>query len=527
MKRSEKKTVEAEKGQEIILLVNPPHFEKQKAGEGEYVSPGIVLIGTVLQEAGYAVKLIDGSLSADYYDDFVDILRNQKPKVIGFSVMTSQVTRAYEMSQKAKEIDPDIKIVWGGFHPTIFPEQTIANHNIDYAVVGEGINVIIPLIEYILGKKKKLKDVLGIYYRDSKNNIKHNEKPPLAQFDQIPDIDWTLYDQACLDRAMQKNLLRQPARVLPIVAGLGCNFRCTFCFNAIFKIPHRRMPAERIHANMKRMKEQYGLDEIIFYDENFFADKDRIFRLIELLEEEPLNLKFFTNMRASDIRRKYFQGDFFQRFRKVGGYNIGVGAESGNQNTLDRLKKGIKVQDIIEMAKLGRDSGIIMTFSFMAGIPGEQIEEVFDTFDLIKKIKDIDYHHFIIGPQIFRPYPGSKLFDEAVKNGLQIPDTLEGWTDNRMITYLTVVDKNYLPWISNIDTFERIMRSYNVGYLANLDALKQYFFYQYVKNDLFRKISDRFIELVVKINKWRLEKRNMKHMIETPITKYLESTYFS
>lgn len=527
MPRSDHNPVEPEKEQETILLVNPPHFEKQKAGEGEYVSPGIVLIGTVLKKAGYEVKLIDGSLKADYYDDFCNFLKNRKPKVIGFSVMTSQVTRAYEMTQKAKEIDPNINIIWGGFHPTIFPEQTIADPNIDYAVVGEGVNIITSLVEYIFGKQQNIEKVPGIYYRDRNNVIRHNEKPPLADFDQIPDIDWNLYDQACLERAMGKNLLREPAQVLPIVAGVGCNFRCTFCFNAIFKIPHRRMSAERIYANMKRMKEEYGLNEIIFYDENFFADKDRIFRLIELLEEKPLNLKFFSTMRASDIRRKYFQGDFFRRLQKVGGYNIGVGAESGNQNTLNRLRKGIKVQDIIEMAKLGRDNGIIITFSFMAGIPGEQIEEVFDTFDLIKKIKDIDPCHFIIGPQIFRPYPGSKLFDEAVKKGLQIPDTLKGWTDNRMITYLSVVDKNYLPWIDNIETFERIMRSYNVGYLANLGALQQYFFYEYIRNDLFRKISDRFIEAIVKVNKWRLKKRNMKHMIEMPISKYLESTYFS
>ena len=527
MKRADQNFAGVGKGQEIILLVNPPHFEKQKAGEGEYVSPGIVLIGTVLKNAGYEVKLIDGSLDADYQDDFFNILKDRRPKVIGFSVMTSQVTRAYELTQKAKEVDPDIKIVWGGFHPTIFPEQTIADPNIDYVVAGEGINVIVPLVKYILGEEKDLQKVPGIYYHDRNNTIRNNGKPPLAQFDQIPDIDWDLYDQACLERALGKNLLRQPARVLPIVAGLGCNFRCTFCFNAIFKIPHRRMSAERIYANMKHMKEQYGLDEIIFYDENFFADQDRILRLIELLEQEPLNLKFFCSMRASDIRRKYFQGDFFRRFRKVGGYNIGVGAESGNQNTLDKLKKGIKVQDIIETAKMGRDNGIIITFSFMAGIPGEKIYELFDTFDLIKKIKDIDHRHFIIGPQIFRPYPGSKLFDEAVKKGLEIPNTLKNWTDNKLITYLTVVDKNFLPWIDDIDTFERIMRSYNIGYLAKLDALQRYFFYEYVRDDRIRNLSDRFIEFIVKLTKWRLEKRNMKYMIENPIAKYLESAYFS
>jgi len=511
--------------QDLILLVNPPHFEKQKPGEGQYVSPGIVLIGTILRKAGYLVKLIDGSLDPEFYDDYITTIKYQKPKFIGFSVMTSQVSRAYEMTTKAKIMDPDVKIVWGGFHPTIFPEQTIVDPNVDYVVVGEGINVIVPLIDYINGTNKDIESVPGIYYREN-GDIRQTPKPPLADFEEIPDIDWTLYDRNCLERALQTNLLRQSARVLPIVAGLGCNYRCTFCFNAIFKIPHRRMSAERIYANMKRMKEEYNLNEIIFYDENFFADKDRILRLIDLLEKEPLNLKFFSSMRASDIRRKYFQGEFFQRFRKVGGYNLGVGAESGNQKTLDRLRKGIKIKDIIEMAELGRDNGIIITFSFMTGIPGEKVDEVFDTFDLIERIHQIDPRHFIIGPQIFRPYPGSKLFDEAVNQGFQVPDSLKGWTYNRMITHLTVIDRHALPWINDIGTFERILKSYNIGYKANMESLKQYFFHEFIKITFLRKISDRFVELIIKINKWRIEHRNMKHMIEMPVLRYLESAYF-
>jgi anaerobic magnesium-protoporphyrin IX monomethyl ester cyclase len=511
--------------QDLILLVNPPHFEEQKPGEGQYVSPGIVLIGTILRKAGYLVKLIDGSLDPDFYDNFITTIKNQKPKCIGFSVMTSQVARAYEMTTRAKIIDSAIKIVWGGFHPTIFPEQTIVDPNIDYVVVGEGINIIVPLIEYINGINKSIESVPGIYYQEG-DSIKQTPKPPLADFEGIPDIDWMLYDRSCLERAMQTNLLRQSARVLPIVAGLGCNFRCTFCFNAIFKIPHRRMSAERIYANMKRIKEEYSLNEVIFYDENFFADHNRIFRLIELLEQDPLNLKFFANMRASDIRRKHYQGDFLQRFRKVGGYNIGVGAESGNQNTLNRLKKGIKISDIIEMAKLGRDSGMIITFSFMTGIPGEKIDEVFDTFDLIEQIHDIDPRHFIIGPQVFRPYPGSKLFDEAVNKGYHVPDSLKGWTFNRMITHLTVIDKDELPWIHDIDTFERILKSYNIGCKANVKSLQQYFFFEFIKKNFLRKISDRFIKFIVEINRWRIKHRYMKHMIEMPILNYLESAYY-
>jgi anaerobic magnesium-protoporphyrin IX monomethyl ester cyclase len=522
--------------EDIVLLVNPPFDEKLKPGEGQWVSVGITLVGTLLKQAGYEVKLLDGALYHDFYSEYIEILKTRRPKFIGFSVMTSQVGLAYEMSKKAKALDPDMNIVWGGFHPTIFPEQTVADPNIDIVVAGESINIVVPLAQYIYNNRK-IESVPGIYFKDN-NKIRFNEKPPLANFDQIPDIDWTLYDRDCLERSLKTNHLGKRVRSLPILTGLGCNNRCTFCFNAIYKIPYRTMPAERIYNNMKYLQEAYNLDEVSFYDENFFADKDRILALIDLLEKNPIDLNFYSNMRASDIRRRYFNGDFFQRLRRVGGYNFGVGAESGNQHILNKLKKGIRVKDIVALAQLGRENGIILTFSFITGIPEEKTDEVFDTIDLIRKITAIDRRHTIIGPQIFRPYPGSELFQEAVIKGYTIPDDLEGWSKNNLLSRLSVINKKTLPWITDLEAFERIIRSYNIqSYVVNREGLKDMVFWDffpyvnhYFKNKYFRiflkNMSDRFVNSVINLCRWRLKNRNMKLMVEKPVITYLESLYF-
>jgi anaerobic magnesium-protoporphyrin IX monomethyl ester cyclase len=541
MDGSEKKDFKKNMDHYTILLVNPPFNEKIKPGEGRWVSVGITLVGTLLKKAGYSVRLLDGALDANYYDEYLEILQNWQLNFIGFSVMTSQVSWAYEMSKQAKKIKPNIKIVWGGFHPTIFPEQTAADPNIDFVVVGEAVNIIVPLTEYILqnnlGHNKNIKSVPGIYYKENAE-IKFTEKAPLADFDQIPDIDWTLYDRDCLERAMETNHLGMKVRSLPILTGLGCNNRCTFCFNTIYKIPHRKMPAERVYNNMKYLKETYNLEEITFYDENFFADKDRILNLIELLEKDPLDLNFFSSMRASDIRKQYFRGDFFQRLRRVGGYNFGIGAESGNQHILNKLKKGIRVKDIEAIAQLGSENDLILTFSFITGIPEEKPDEVFDTIDLISKIITIDGRHTIIGPQIFRPYPGSELFNEVVSKGYSIPNDLEGWTKNNVLSRLSVVNKETLPWIIDIDKFERILRTYNVqSYVVDIEGLKNMFFWsfyghinRFLKNIYFRyflkKVSDKFVTSMLNICKWRLKNRNVRFMIEMPAIKYLESLYF-
>lgn len=530
--------VETHRMRHVIVLVNPPYDSKQEAGSGRHLSVGIVLIATILARAGYQVKLIDGAIDPLYRQRFQDILVEDAPLFVGFSVMTSQVAIAYEMTKQVKKWNPRLKVVWGGFHPTIFPEQTITAQELDFVVAGEGVNVIVPLAD-ALASNGSLGHIPGIYYLE-KGAIRFTGKQPQAEFSQIPDLDWSVYERQSLERVIvQTNALGRQVRQLPILTGLGCNFKCAFCFNAIYGLRHRAMDALQIVANMKRLQYEYGVDEVAFYDEHFFARKDRVLTFVNQLEGQNLNIFFYANMRASDVRRGFLGGDFLKRWRRVGGYNLGVGAESGSDQVLRKLNKGITVQDTRIFARVAQENEIIATFSFIVGIPGERIDEVYDTLDLVREIHAIDSKHVIIGPQIFRPYPGSPLFNQAVQEGLSFPETLEAWTKTGVVSHFRRLDDGDVPWISSPNLFERIIRVYNLtSYNAYIQGLQSILYWTIRKkiarfsfsprvHFLIKGASDGLVKAIVRLGRWRLRKRNMAFMIEMPLVRFLEKTYFT
>jgi anaerobic magnesium-protoporphyrin IX monomethyl ester cyclase len=516
--------MKARRQDRLILLVTSPYVSHQRPGTGSFFPLGIVLVASILKDAGYRVKIIDGATDAAYYERVLEIVRQEHPLFVGFSVMTSQVAPAYALTKEIKSLAPGLPIVWGGFHPTIYPEQTIKDPLIDVIVAGEGVHVVVPLADCLL-LRGDLGAVPGIYFRRD-GTLKATARPPLAQFADIPDIDWSLYDQTILEHLINRiNDLGQKVRVLPLLTGLGCNFHCSFCFNTIFKLRHRTMDAERIIANMKRLKEQYQIDELTFYDENFFGNRGRFFRFLELLEKEPLNIQFFASMRASDVRKNYLHEEILKRLFRVGGYNFGVGAESGSQRILHKIKKGITPDDIRKLAHLSLSTGIVFTFSFMTGLPGEQIAEMFETLDLIREIKSINPRLIIIGPQIFRPYPGSELFYEAVKAGLQEPNSLQGWTKSNFMMNFRQVNPGSLPWIANLPLFSRIIIAYNIQ--SSKWMLYDNRFLRLPKwlSRLLVQALNKSMTYVVQLSKWRLVKRNMKYMLELPLLIFLNHYY--
>lgn len=510
---------------QLILLVSSPYVSHQKPGTGSFFPVGIVLVASILHAAGYRVRLIDGATDANYRERVMEAVTREHPLFVGFAVMTSQVGPAYELTKEIKALAPDLPIVWGGFHPTIYPEQTIKDHLIDVVVAGEGVHVVVPLADCLL-LQGDLGAVPGIYFRQG-NDLRATERPPLAQFSEIPDIDWSLYDQKILERLINRvNDLGQKVRVLPLLTGLGCNFHCSFCFNTIFKLRHRTMDADRIIANMKRLKEKYQINELSFVDENFFGNRDRFFRFLELLEEEPLNIQFFASMRASDVRKSYLHEEILKRLYHVGGYNFGVGAESGSQRILQKIKKGITPDDIRKLARLSLSTGIVFTYSFMTGLPGEQISEMFQTLDLIREIKGINPRLIIIGPQIFRPYPGSELFREAVKAGLHEPDSLLGWTKTNYMTSFRQVNPKSLPWITNLPLFSRIIIAYNIQSSQWILSGNRFLRLPKWLAGMVAQALNKLMAYVVQLSRWRLVQRNMKCMVELPLLIFLNNYYF-
>ena len=513
---SDKKIRHSRESDDVIdvLLVTVPFDSTAAPGTSKFLSMGYVLLGTILKEAGFKVKVLTGPNDADYESKLDKIIAEQTPLFVGFSVMTPQVGKAYELSHRIKKLRPNIPIVWGGFHPTIFPDETVADPNIDIVAYGEGAPMIVSLAESILNNEP-LDDVQGIIFKREGKTIR-TEKPALVELTDLPGIDWDLIDKEILENfIVRRNPIGQKVRALPMVTGLGCQFLCTFCHNVIFKQTHRTLPAKSIIAEVKRLRDKYNLTEVGFIDENFFGDRPRFYELIDLLERESLGVQWSSTMRASDIREKFLNESWLRRMYLAGGYYFGIGAESGSPRILRKLKKGISVEHIQDAAKYSVTSGITFTFSFMAGLPGEEVEDLIMTVDLIDQLWEINPKLLLIGPQLFRPYPGSELFDEAIESGLSTPTTLEEWSKETSkvfdsFSHAKKLDLSNLPWLQNPEIFEKVMLCFYVN------CTKRYFY----KAPLHYRW---LLRLMQKLAEWRIKTRSFKFIPEAFMYRIINS----
>jgi len=416
-----------------VLLINPP-FNIAKESYDTSVSVGLLSLASFLDSRGVPVQMIDGVRQADFFEQ----LKSQVSKCdwAAFSVMTMQVGQALEISRTIKEANHNCKIIWGGSHPTFFPEQTVKNELIDIVCVGEGEETI-----YEIVSGKNLKDIDGIIYKEG-GNVFANKSHALHDPAQMPLFNWELVPRQILERVA----------LVPSLTSRGCPHRCTFCINAILKNRWRPRTVEQVLEDLRiiKSKKYFHGKPVRFWDENFFVDMARARAIIDGMIKNDLVIPWETTVRANYIREGMIDDDFMAKLKLSGCYLLSFGAESGCPRLLKKMKKDIDPADVINSAKAALRHGIIPQYSFMIGLPGETRSEMMETLNLIDKLIKLSPKIQILGPQAFRPYPGSELYDECVDSGWKEPQTLEEWADlsANELSYLSI--ENF-PWVKKED----------------------------------------------------------------------------
>ena len=456
---------------EVILLNLPPgnNFDYRNAG-CIYPATGIMLVGTILKRHGYSVSLIDGALYKNY-EEMVFSKISKKTAFIGFSAMTSQIVVAYNFMKKIKKKYPKVLIVLGGIHATLFPEQVVDNPYIDIAVCNEGGSTALEIMDYVNGKIE-IEKIKGISFSNnhqsstglpvgewslrpkgversseyvdgatgstrgestSKGNLIVNAPRELESIDDTPHFDFELLDvshylnaRSVYERELNADT-GESLRLMPILAGLGCCFKCRFCVNVILKRRYRLRSAKSIVEEIKRLQSKYDANAFLFLDEDFCINKKRLAEFIKLAKEE--NLEFSGRIWS---RVSYFRQDSFIKMlpelEEIGIRSIAMGAESGSQKMLDYMKKDIKVDEIPLAAKKLNGTKIVSRFSFMVGMETESKKDTVDTYRMCVRLFSLNPLVDIAGPFLYRYYPGSAMFNEmAEKYNVKLPASIEEW----------------------------------------------------------------------------------------------------
>lgn len=447
-----------------IILVNPGiHLYPPLKNTGMYPNNAIQILGTILHQNEFDVHIVDGRyLSIDDAIRQIKGLISEDLIFIGFSVMTIQLKWAYLVAGGIKRVCPDVKIVWGGVHATLFPEQTAADNAIDICVVNECAATIVSIAE-ALSYRGDISKTPGLCYKDNGSIYYTPPNQIPDDFTNIPHIDFSIMNHRLYSRnnniAIDSSLNDEYKRdiVYPLNASIGCNFRCNFCINVILERNYKMLSAEEIIERIRYLQSEYGANYIHMVDENFFGNKQRIYKFVELLRSNNINIKWRPQLRADYFNENYINESFVKELEKTGMVIAVMGVESASQRTLDRLDKRMKVESTIKAVEILSKTQIIPRLSFMVGMPGETEEEVQETYQFAVMLKEkYPTCQPLVTP--FRLFPGSKLYDLAISEyGYNPPQSLIEWVEIADKEYSETVGyqntTNY-PWVSDANKFE-------------------------------------------------------------------------
>lgn len=440
-----------------ILLVNPP-FNNPRSNYDRSISVALFSLASYLNEKNIAVNIIDGARQKNY----LELIKKGLPGTdfVGLSVMTTQLASALAISKMVKKINNKVITIWGGFHPTFFPEITVKHEAIDLAIIGEGEET---LWEIVTKPKIFWSSIRGIAFKNN-SRVTITDKRPLLDMKKLPSLNWDLIPQEVMEELS----------VVPAHTSRGCPHRCTFCVNAILKNSWRARTPDQVINDLLTIKAKtyFQNKSLQFWDENFFVDIDRAKAIVIRMIKENINMPWETNVRASYFKDNFINDEFLSDLKRAKCKILAIGAESGSPKILKKIQKDVTPEEIFYATRQCVKYDITPLLSFMAGLPGETWSDTRQTLDLIDKLTKISPKVQIIGPQPFRPYPGSLLYQECLEYGWHEPSSLEEWAQEAQNELNYLKSSNY-PWLKNPDLIESLdayvrFGSNTVGYSLNL-----------------------------------------------------------
>ena len=384
-----------------ILIVNPSidlirqrsatfTFPWLNGGHGWFFLPGLFL-ASYLKKRGVNAEVLDMELYSSEEELTVLKERLKDTEFVGLSVMTAQVPHAIKIAEFIRSVSKNIKIVWGGTHVSLLPGQVFESTLSDSVISGVGEPALHSLVT----------GAADIPY-------------------EFEEPDYSVLDT---DRYFS---FQGPYRNFDILTSRGCPYKCSFCINSILKNRWILLDADRSIALIRNAHDRYKFRHTFIMDENFFGRSGRAIAIIEGIAS--LEITWESNAAALDIIKLSVDDLIF--LRKSGCTKLRMGAESGSDRLLDILNKRTTVSQMAEARDKCLRAGIIPVMSFMVHLPDETPEDYQLTMTFIAECYNKGAQ--IIGPQVFRPYPGSKEYLKLVARGLQIPASLEAWATSSL-----------------------------------------------------------------------------------------------
>lgn len=416
--------------------------------------PLAVLALAAVLEGREEYEIVDGNLEDKPVEALLKLIDAHPVELLGVSTMPGpQMVSAMETSREIRRLRPHVKIVWGGYFPSIYPDATLNAKYVDFAVRGQGEDTLLELVDAIRGNRT-LDSIPGLSYKDNFGLHRSNAERSMKGPDSFP---WSPFHRLPVEKYLRPSFFGKRTAVHH--ASIGCPFNCSFCgVHAAYGRDEKMESPERTIAILKHLIERYDADSVQFYDMNFFLREDHALKLCELMI--PLNLRWWCEGRV-DIMSRY-SDETMAAISRAGCTMIFFGAESGSDWALEDMQKGITTEQTLTMARRTREFGIIPEFSFVVGNPKDPERDTRETLSFIRKLKRINPDSEII-VQHYTPTPQKGAMYGDVDDKITFPDNPAEWATKRWMDFTLRIDTSS-PWLKAktktlIDDFELVVAS--------------------------------------------------------------------
>ena len=400
---------------------------------------GLLAVGSYLDPARYEVVIVDGRLEAD---PVAAVLAHLDGALcLGVSVLTGAPIRdAIRISRAAKARRPDLPVVWGGWHPSLFGRECLQEPSVDITVQAQGEETFGEVLER-LEAGQSLEGCPGCAYRAPGGAAHRNPPRPLRDTNTFRAHDYSLLP-------VERYYALKGKRQIDYISSQGCAFRCAFCADPfVYQRKWTGLAPERVGEEVAQLWQRYRFDDLNFQDETFFTYVERVDGIADAFLRRGLSITWAGTMRAD-------QGDrlpeaVMAKCKRSGLRRVLIGVESGSQEMMDWIKKDIKLEQVFRSAEkcLRHDVGAI--FPFIVGFPNETEASVRASLAVAKRLRAMS-PRFQTPIFYFKPYPGSAITMEAVRSGYALPCTLDEWADFDFVGSAG-------PWVSR-DRFRQVER---------------------------------------------------------------------
>ncbi|RLC46658.1 MAG: hypothetical protein DRH70_05000 [Candidatus Coatesbacteria bacterium] len=378
----------------------------------------------------FETVLIDQRTDAQWRKRLLRELRTS-PLCVGIHSLTgNQVKHALEIASFVHE-HSDVPLVWGGAHTTLLAEQSLADPCVDIIVESEGEETFLELVR-TLKSGGDLRKVRGLWFmRDGKPHYTGHRR--FAEMDSLPEMPYDLVD------VTDYLPLEFGKPTFYIESSRGCPNNCSFCYNKAFhKRRWRAFSADVFVERMLNAAERFKVEHFYIVDENYSVDIGRVKRISEALVGAGIT---WTTTGGHIPEMSTLSDADFELLERSGCRRLYFGVESGSERILKRINKKLNMRQLFDVNRRLAKVDIIPRYSFITGLPYEREADLRKTVELIMRVMRENPKATITALASYIPYPGSDLYEDALRYGFEEPGTLAEWGELKM-------ERGSVPWLT-------------------------------------------------------------------------------